>query len=83
MIDYVVSHWNNVITILAFVFSVITGYYQVQHYRSQRATIRVHNFSEATYGPRARDSYGSPAIVSDLSNLDEREMILSTQFKWI
>lgn len=71
MIDLIAEHWNNALTVCAFVASVVTGYYQVKHYRTQQADVNILSIEDKKYGPRIRDDYGSPRITDDLEGQDE------------
>jgi len=49
MIDFVVAYWNDVITVAAFLIAAFSGYYQIQHYRAEKADINILDVYEAKY----------------------------------
>ena len=50
--DLVAQYWNDVLTVASFLVAVVTGVYQIQHYRAQQATISVVEVKDASYNPR-------------------------------
>lgn len=50
MLDLVVQYWNDVLTVAAFLVAVISGFYQVQHYRAQKASLSILDVTDAEYG---------------------------------
>jgi len=57
MIDFVSEHWNNTLTILAFLLAAVTTYYQVKHYRDQQPDVKIHEVTYSTYNKRTTDPY--------------------------
>ncbi|WP_126665153.1 hypothetical protein [Haloterrigena salifodinae] len=49
MIDHVVEYWNDALTLLLASVTILIGYYQVQHYRAQRASLSFCSVDKAEY----------------------------------
>lgn len=56
-VSSLIQHWNDVLTVLTFLITVLIGYYQVQHYRAQSPTISIHNVENAEYAPRNKNGF--------------------------
>jgi hypothetical protein len=56
MIDFIVGHWNNILTLAGFIIASASGYSQIQHYRAQPADLNVLETMEARYLYRKIDS---------------------------
>jgi len=52
MIDIILDHWNDIVTIGLFIVSVVTGIYKIQNIRSQQAEINILEVEDASYIPR-------------------------------
>ncbi|MBP2251249.1 hypothetical protein J2754_001570 [Halarchaeum solikamskense] len=50
MLNLVAQYWNDVLTVAAFLVAVISGYYQVQHYRAQKASLSILDVTDAEHG---------------------------------
>ena len=53
----ILSYWNDALTILTFGITLVLAYYQIQHYRSQRASVKILDVVDSEYGGRRGDSY--------------------------
>lgn len=49
MIDFLLNSWNDTLTILAFIIALVTGVYQVQHYRALSPNLKIISITTADY----------------------------------
>jgi hypothetical protein len=55
------SHWNDFITFITFCLTIIIGYHQIEHYRAERASVRILDINDADYSGQVTDRYGDLA----------------------
>lgn len=81
--DFVASNWNDILTVLAFGIAAITGYYQVQHYRSQRPEIKIRSVEDAYYWARReeQDDYGDYLHIQEKSPENYNDL-LDTRYRF-
>ena len=73
VIDFVINHWNNLLTITAFLLAAITGYYQVRDYRAQQPEIKILSLDNPTYYATKIDDYDDKTQTEDYEDHESIE----------
>lgn len=63
-IDLIAEHWNDVLTIVAFLLTCVLIFYQVRYYRDLRPKIRIRSIEDARYFPTTKNKLKEDAMTS-------------------
>jgi hypothetical protein len=58
ILDWILSNWNDVLTITLAITTLVIGYYQVKYYRAQSPQVKISEIDDPSYGGK-KDAIGS------------------------
>jgi len=65
VLDLLLDHWNDLLTVAAFIVALITGSYQIRHYRAEEADVKIRSVEDAEYSGRTAPQYQHPSPTSE------------------